>query len=312
MPKEICYDQSFTMLKGFPKITKLGAVSPYGEASPFVFNGRLYRLELVDTFRTTRGLDMNQPRHAIIRDRETGEIIARFGHGCYYYSFYQEDGVAYVIGTKSLPGMLAGDGYMIFESRDLINWTGRELISNPGWRYYNSSLTKGPDGYVLCMESDHTGVPFTCFFATSPDMINWTFMPEEAGYPLDRYCGGPWMRYSRGYYYLIVVTALPGARYTNYLCRTKDFDTWEMGYYNPLLMPDDDDRKLSPYMYEITPELREQIRTAFISNNSDLDFCDWNGKTLITYLVGDQLGFYYLAEAEYDGTLDDFLEANFQ
>ena len=27
------------MKKGYPKITKLGAVSPYGECSPFVFNG---------------------------------------------------------------------------------------------------------------------------------------------------------------------------------------------------------------------------------------------------------------------------------
>ena len=59
------------------------------------------------------------------------------------------------------------------------------------------------------------------------------------------------------------------------------------------------------------PELREQIRTGFISNNSDVDMCDWNGKTLITYLVGGQIGFYYMAEAEYDGCVDDFLAAYF-
>ncbi len=76
-------------------------------------------------------------------------------------------------------------------------------------------------------------------------------------------------------------------------------------------MPDEDDRKISPYMYDITPELREQIRTGFISNNSDVDMCDWNGKTLITYLVGDQIGFYYMAEAEYDGCVDDFHAAYF-
>ena len=312
MSKEIHYDLNFVMKKGYPKIKKLGAVSPFGESTPFVFNGRICRLELVDTNRPTKGLDQNLPIHAIIRNRETGEIISRFGEGCYYYSLYQENETVYVIGTKSLPGILAGDRFRIFETRDLIHWQDRELLSNPGWRYYNTSLTKGPDGYVLCMESDYTGIPFTCFFAVSKDMINWTFMDTEKGYPLDRYCGGPWMRFSRGYYYLILVTELPGSRYTNYVCRTKDFDTWELGYYNPLLMPDEEDRKISPYMYDITPELLEQIRTGFITSNSDIDLCEWEGKTIITYNVGNQLGFYYMAEAEYDGSLPDFLESFFE
>ena len=39
--------------------------------------------------------------------------------------------------------------------------------------------------------------------------------------------------------------------------------------------------------------------------------CDWQGKTIITYACGNQLGFVYTCEAEYDGTVDDFLAANF-
>ena len=308
MPQECFYDRTFVMKKGFPKVTKLGAVSPYGECSPFVFNGRVYRLELVDP---SHGLDPSHPNHSIIRDRETGEIVSRLAEGCSFPSLYQEGDTVYVIATKSLPGRNAGDRYRIYESRDLVHWTARELISRPGWLFFNSALTKGPDGYVLCMETDKLGVPFTCIFATSPDLVHWTFMDDAKAYPMDRYCGGPWMRYSRGYYYLILVTQLPGARYTNYVCRTKDFDTWELGYYNPLLMPDEDDRKISPYMYDIPPELMAKIRTGFICNNSDVDMCDWNGKTLITYLVGDQIAFGYMAEAEYDGCVDDFLEAYF-
>ena len=61
---------------------------------------------------------------------------------------------------------------MLFESRDLKNWVCRELLKNPGWRYFNTSLTKGPDGYVLCVEAsepaEYVGVPFTAFFAFSP------------------------------------------------------------------------------------------------------------------------------------------------
>ena len=108
------------------------------------------------------------------------------------------------------------------------------------------------------------------------------------------------------------MTELPCARYTNYIYRTKDFDVWEVGLYNPILMPDEEDRKISPYAYGLKPELLTQIRTGFISSNSDVDMCDWEGKTLITYNAGNQRGFYYLAEAEYDGSVDEFLAANFE
>lgn len=108
MSKEIHYDLNFVMKKGYPKIKKLGAVSPYGESTPFVFNGRLCRLELVDTNRPTKGLDPNLPIHAIIRDRETGEIISRFGEGCYYYSMYQENETVICYRNKISAGNTGG------------------------------------------------------------------------------------------------------------------------------------------------------------------------------------------------------------
>ncbi len=124
--------------------------------------------------------------------------------------------------------------------------------------------------------------------------------------------GGPYMRFSRGWYYLISVTELPCARYTNYIYRTKDFRTWYVGLYNPILMPDNEDRKLSAYAFDFSPEALEQMKTGFISNNSDIDLCEYQGKTILTYNVGNQLGFYYMAAAEYDGTPDEFLEAYFR
>lgn len=307
------YDASSVMRGRFPHIRKLGAVSPNGECSPFVFHDRLYRLELCDQ---SRGTDIASPTLALIRDRETGAILSKFGAGCYYYSFYQENDTAYVIGTRSITPNLSGDTLMLFESTDLIHWSERELLSNPGWKLFNTSLTRGPKGYVLAVEAsepaEHVGVPFTAFFAESEDMRTWTWMDYDKGFPKHRYLGGPWFRYSRGYYYLIAVTALPCARYTNYIYRTKDFETWEVGFYNPILMPGEEDRKISPYAYDFSPKHLEEIRTGFISNNSDIDMCDWNGKTLMVYNVGNQLGFYYLAEAEYDGTVDDFLESYFR
>lgn len=206
--------------------------------------------------------------------------------------------------------MLCGDTIILYESTDLINWASRNLISRDGWQFFNSALTKGEDGYVLLLEfGPH---PFSYIFATSHNMANWTFMPDECIFGKDRYVGGPWMKYSNGWYYVIAVEQLPAARYTNYIYRTKDFRTWYSGYYNPLFMPSDDDRKISSNAFDLSDELKEQIRTGFISSNSDVDMCDWNGKTLSTYNAGNQLGFYFLAEAEYDGSVADFLESNFR
>ena len=84
-----------------------------------------------------------------------------------------------------------------------------------------------------------------------------------------------------------------------------------MGFYNPILMPDENDRKISPYAYDMSPDLIQKIRTGFLSSNSDIDLCEWQGKTLLSYNAGNQLGFYYMAEAEYDGPVDDFLASFF-
>jgi len=101
------------------------------------------RLELDDA---TNGVDSDYKTSAVIRDRETGEIVSRFGEGCYYFSFYQENDTAYVLGTKSDNGMLCGSSIMLYESKDLINWSSRPLISCDGWQFFNSSLTKGENG----------------------------------------------------------------------------------------------------------------------------------------------------------------------
>lgn len=311
--KEITYDASTKMLRGFPALRKLGAVSPNGEASPFVWNGRLLRLELEDASNAT---DPNCPTYAIIRDRETGQILSRFGKGCYYYSFYMEADTAYVLGTKSIYPSHDGDTILLYESRDLVHWSERVLLSHPGWKYCNTSLTKGEDGYVLLMETSEPkelcGVLYTFFFATSPDLVHWTHMDPAKCYHPDRYNGGPWMKYHNGWYYVISVTELPGPIYTNYISRTKDFEVWELGKYNPILMPGEEDRVISEKAFEITESLREEIKTGYLSSNSDIDMCEYEGKTLIAYNVGNQLGFYYLAEAEYDGPLGELLERYFQ
>ena len=312
--KELNYNENSKMIKGYPVIRKKGAVSPYGEMTPFVFNGKLMRLELADK---TRGLDpYDKEISAIIRDVETGKILSRFGYGCYYFSGYLENDTFYAIGTVSQLPRFSGDTFKLFWSKDLVHWQERILFSKQGWRFYNTSLCKGDKGYVFLMEADRpveaVGTPFTCFFATSQNMIDWTFMGEEKGYPKDRYIGGPYLRYVNGYYYLIGVTELPCNRYTNYIYRTKDFAVWEIGKYNPFLMPSNEDKMISPNAADITEEMKEEIKIGFNINNSDVDMCEFNGKTYINYAVGNQIGWYYMCEAEYDGSIQELLENFFE
>jgi hypothetical protein len=308
---EINYNALTTMKNPYPEIRKLGACSPSGEMTPFVWDGRLMRMELYDPM---MGTNLSAPVCACIRDVESGKIISTLADDSYYHSAYVEDDVVYVLGVD----IKSRDTIRIYESRDLKNWTNNVLLSNPGWRYYNTALTKGPDGYVLIVEAgepkEHVGkYPFTLFFATSPDMKNWTFMDYDKGFSKERYMGGPWMKYVDGWYYVISVTELPCKHYTNYIYRTKDFNDWYVGYYNPILMPDNRDRLISPHVADIPQERLEAIKTTgFNISNSDIDMCDWNGKVYMNYLCGNQLGFYYMCEAECDGTVADFLKSYFE
>ena len=62
---------------------------------------------------------------------------------------------------------------------------------------------------------------------------------------------------------------------------------------------------------ELTDEEKEFIANGFDCNNSDIDFCDYNGKTVIMYSWGNQYGKEFLAMAEYDGSLQELLESHF-
>lgn len=307
------------MTKGFPKFKKMGAISPNQEPTPFVWNGKLMRVEWVNSsnnpdprLHVTKGTALGMP--AGIRDCESGEFLSFVGGDIDFPSGYLDGDTMYVLGAVNGKR----DTVKIYESKDLVNWTSRVLFTNPGWYYYNTSLTKGPDGYVLAIEAgqpnEHVGEhPFTMFFVTSPDLKEWTFMDYDLGFSKERYMGGQWFKYSEGYYYLIAVTELPCLRYTNYIYRTKDFHTWEVGYYNPLLSPTEEDRIISSNAHpDLNSQTIEKIKTGFLASSSDVDMCDYNGKAYINYLLGNQVGFCYMAEAVYDGTVAEFLKAQFE
>ncbi len=318
---EILYNKDTLMMKGYPKIKKLGACSPNGEMTPFVWNGRLMRLELVDPM---NGTDCSVRRYAAIRDVETGEFISSLAEDSYFHSAFVDGDTIYVTGVD----MKRRDTIRIYESKDLINWKDRDLLTNRGWVYFNSQIAKGPEGYVIILESGPGAYPnlwdtdypkkyvgnkgWTMFFAKSPDMIHWEFLDYEKPFSKDEGTGGPALKYSDGWYYLLGDCVLPRKIFTSYMYRTKDFRDWYVGYYNPILMPSCEDRMISPHYTEITDEERERLRTAFNVNNTDLDICEWQGKTYINYLCGNQLGNYWMCEAVCDMPMAEFLKSYFE
>ena len=75
-------------------------------------------------------------------------------------------------------------------------------------------------------------------------------------------------------------------------------------------MYDEDDRKIAnPHL---TPKDRERIASAWDINNSDMEVCEYLGRTLIYYSWGDQHGNEFLAEAWYEGPVHDFLRSYFE
>ena len=138
--REINYSADTEMLRGFPEIKKLGAINRSGEMTPFVWKGRLMRMELMDP---TRGVGFlvegkRPPIRACVRDVEKNEILSYTGEGCYFYAAYTEGDTVYITGVV----MEHRDTIRIFKSEDLVNWESWDLFTRPGWTYYNTGLTK--------------------------------------------------------------------------------------------------------------------------------------------------------------------------
>ena len=110
---------------------------------------------------------------------------------------------------------------------------------------------------------------------------------------------------------MIYLESAPCRRYIPYIVRTRDFKEFELGLTNPVMWPDDDDKKIiCPERF--TAEELDYIEHAVDCNNSDFDLCYFDGKTHIVYSWGNQFGKEFLALAEYDGTVEEFLKSFFE
>lgn len=286
-----------------PAIKKLGTIDcDMVEATPVVFKDRLYRFEYV---RDNYPANKTGASYFRFLDVATRKATPAFAKGYHLGCAFVEGDTAYAFGVDKW----GGSKVTLFRSKDLEKWEDRLALELPGWGLYNTSVCKAEGRYVMAVEvgepPEVVGVRFTTFFAESKDLLGWKPLPKECVYSREKYTACPALRFLDGYFYMIYLEARPGPAYESHIVRSKDLIRWESSRLNPVLAFSDEDKTIANP--KLTADQRMAIGQAKNINNSDMDLCEYNGKTVIYYSWGNQQGKEFLAEAVYEGTLASFL-----
>jgi len=288
---------------GRPRIRKLGTVDvDLVETTPVVFGGKLYRFEWV---RDSYWNNTRQTNYFRFINIATGAAGPAFADGHEFGSAFVQDGIMIVSGTQGR------DSVNLFVSKNLLDWEKRPVMAPGRYGIFNTSLCKTGSDFVLMFEIDkpaeEAGAAFTARFIRSPDLKTWTLTPPECQYAKDRYTAPHCLRWLDGWFYDFYLEAHQG--YEMRVVRSRDLAQWDPSPLNPVLRASPEDKRLLGTRF--TDAQRHRIANAADLNNSDLDFCDWQGRVVITYSWGNQLGIEHLAEAVYDGTEAQFLKGWF-
>jgi len=287
------------------------------EGTPVIWKGHLIRIETIHSgLHSLVEYPNVKERYFHFVDMETGEKTSGFAYGYSYGVCYTENNKMYVFGETE--DYNDGKNIDMFVSEDLVHWEKYPILAAPaeGIRFYNTSVCKGNDRYIMAIEigGPHpaVGCPFTIIFAESKDLMHWEFLPiEEYSHDRGRYTACPVIRYYDGYYYMICLESAPGYRWFPYIVRSEDLKEFEFGLTNPIMFPSNEDKNvIRPERY--SEAQLEYIATSADTNNSDVDMCEYNGKTVILYTWGNQMNKQNLALAEYDGSEEEFLKSFFE
>lgn len=290
-----------------PVIHKRGTVEcDMVEVTPIVWKGKLYRFEyLRDSYKH------NPVKQACFRfvDLETGAPTEPFALGYHLGCAFTEGGKMFVYGVKEW----GYDAIEVFWSDDLKTWKNQTALKEPRAKIYNTSVCKDRLGYTMAIEfgepPELVGKGFTNLFAWSKDLLNWKLLPPRCVYTKERYSACPALRFLDDWYYMIYLEAYPNWYFAPHIVRSKDLEHWESSPLNPIMRPGPEDKQIANP--KLTDEERKRIADAQDINNSDVDFCEYKGKTIIYYSWGNQKGIEFLAEAYYEGPESQFLKAYF-
>ncbi len=274
------------------------------ETTPIVFKNKVYRYEYI---RTKYWNNPTGDSYSRFVDRETGETTLPFAKGFHFGSAFVYDETVYVTAVDK------GDSEQIhiFSSKDLENWDSWLAFELPGYGMFNTSLTKDDDKFVLMFEigkpEKEAGKRFTARFATSSDLKKWEILSSDHIYAKDRHTAPHCLRFLDGYYYDFYLEAIDG--WEMRVVRSKDLIHWDSSPLNPILQASAEDKQI--VNKNLSAEMLQKIADAENRNNSDIDFCEKNGSLVINYSWGNQRGIEFLAEASYEGTMEQFLRGWF-
>ena len=290
-----------------PTITKLGTIDlDLVEATPVVSGDRLLRLEYVRA-----GYYANKSGESYFRfvDTATGQATPVFAKGWHLGCAFAEGRTMYAFGVDKW----GGSRIRMFRSTDLKHWESRLALELPKWELFNTSVCKSDGRYVMAIEAgdpaEIVGVPFTMFFADSSDLQHWKLLPLDRVYSKEKYTACPALRCFERQYYLICLKAQARAdlRVARRSLQGPGALAIEPAQSRVKFSPEDK-RIANP---KLTQAQRRMIAGAVDINNSDIDLCEYGGKTVIYYSWGNQQGREFLAEARYDGGLAGFLKGFF-
>ena len=217
-----------------PKLVKL----PFAfsgirmENTPVVYKGRPLS---VQNSRPAKADEQESGSYLFIEDLTTGQEIARLGKGFSFVSAFVNGDEMNVFGTVNTNKEWTKDIFR-FWSTDLKTWKQEQVLTRKGdEHFFNTSVCRGPDGYVMAYESNKP-VQWSFRFARSKDLSKWEPIEglEFSDVADQTACANPAIRYVAPYYYMVYGAwrwtgpgkyyeyLLPETKYITALARSKD------------------------------------------------------------------------------------------
>ena len=280
----------------------LGA--PTGEVTPFVFRGRLYRVENWKRSYDFPGQPVQYRFHedeVRIRDVEADRIVSVPLRNHYFGMAFVWEGRVYLFA-----GDYADDAEWwhitrtsMTWSEDLVHWSEprRVLCAEGGEHIFNYGVCHDGRRFVLLYETDDRRWPaFTFKYCESGDLAGWRRIPA-ALFGVEKYVGGPALYYEGGRCYTLYLHDL-GGKWETRLARSADLIHWDEA---------PDGRPFLTFDVRHRPD-PERFPEVWEINASDAELCEWQGRTLVYFCGGDQYTAGDLQRAEFDGTPRELLE----
>jgi alpha-L-fucosidase len=281
------------------------------EVTPFVFKGRLYRLENMMRFGDFEGKEPPYRYHEDgfrIHDVAADQIISIPLLNHYFAIAYVWDDRVYVVAGdyEDRPWWHIRHTVMI-SSDDLVTWTKpRVILEAAGDEHlFNYALCRAKGKFYLLYETNDRRWPaFTMRFCESDDLVTWRKLPENYIYGKDKYTGGPALYYDEeeDWFYILYVNAFGENQYDNRIARSHDLMTWQDAPADRPIVSPDLQRVVDGKKW---PGIKE-------CSASDVEMCEFQGKTYLCWNNGNQQGASVGWEAVYDGPMKQFLRKFFE